>query len=637
MSLSEKISELDRRISSSVQGVLAELRTSLKQQQSAVEERLASLERTLPSSFIDEGELSRVTGDAASSARHGALLELREALAALDRSPSQAEILRSLLHESRRFAPRAAVFITHTDAASGWEDIGFPGHDQAISTLTVAYATSAGWATLAEGRGPAALSAADCAVVASHLGVPIATGGVLIPIVLADCVAAALYADRPSEGDRFEISALQMLAFVASQAIEGLAYRSRTSTPTLRGLDEATGAALPLWSTEAAATDGAAAEPEISSPDVVTPSQAAPPSPEELQIERDIERAVEEVDARVIEPAPSELAAPTSLSLVEDEPIVAPQETVAWANDVALPVDEEIDLDVGSFQLPEEPPPIARSEPERWTPPTTIEPIEIEEPSPAWNLHSTDLFAPPIAPAPAEMPLEMEEISVAPALEPLPSEPLPEPEIPSSETFELPVVDLSPPAPVVPAWRSELQTPPIGLATTMISNLDVNEDATILIPRRGLVPAPSADEAPPAVTPSRPDEDDETVQGRQSGLRQLGLPRTGTSAEVAPPRGFEGPGLAFVHGRGPGGDSALQEAAHRLARLLVNEIKLYNEEQVLEGRRQRDIYSRLRDEIERSRKMFEQQTSPEVRATRDYFTDELVRQLADGDSGALGQ
>jgi GAF domain-containing protein len=83
-------------------------------------------------------------------------------------------------------------------------------------------------------------------------------------------------------------------------------------------------------------------------------------------------------------------------------------------------------------------------------------------------------------------------------------------------------------------------------------------------------------------------------------------------------------------------DEAKREEARRFARLLVSEIKLYNEEQVERGRESKDIYHRLREDIDRSREMFEKRISAEVRASEDYFQDELVRVLADGDSSLLG-
>jgi hypothetical protein len=83
-------------------------------------------------------------------------------------------------------------------------------------------------------------------------------------------------------------------------------------------------------------------------------------------------------------------------------------------------------------------------------------------------------------------------------------------------------------------------------------------------------------------------------------------------------------------------DEAQREEARRFARLLVSEIKLYNEEQVERGREAGDIYQRLQEDIDRSREMFEKRIAPEIRENHDYFRDELVRILADGDSEALG-
>ena len=83
-------------------------------------------------------------------------------------------------------------------------------------------------------------------------------------------------------------------------------------------------------------------------------------------------------------------------------------------------------------------------------------------------------------------------------------------------------------------------------------------------------------------------------------------------------------------------DDARQEEARRFARLLVSEIKLYNEDEVGRGRAEKDLGERLKDDIERSREMFEKRIPAEVRDGRDYFRDELVRILADGDADALG-
>lgn len=76
--------------------------------------------------------------------------------------------------------------------------------------------------------------------------------------------------------------------------------------------------------------------------------------------------------------------------------------------------------------------------------------------------------------------------------------------------------------------------------------------------------------------------------------------------------------------------------ARRFARLLVSEIKLYNEQKVQEGLSQGDIYERLREDIDRSRQMYDKRVAPPVAARYDYFHQELVSTLAKGDPAKLG-
>jgi hypothetical protein len=76
--------------------------------------------------------------------------------------------------------------------------------------------------------------------------------------------------------------------------------------------------------------------------------------------------------------------------------------------------------------------------------------------------------------------------------------------------------------------------------------------------------------------------------------------------------------------------------ARRFARLLVSEIKLYNEQKVQEGQAQGDIYERLREDIDRSRQMYDKRAAAAVAARYDYFHQELIKTLAGGDSDKLG-
>jgi hypothetical protein len=79
-----------------------------------------------------------------------------------------------------------------------------------------------------------------------------------------------------------------------------------------------------------------------------------------------------------------------------------------------------------------------------------------------------------------------------------------------------------------------------------------------------------------------------------------------------------------------------RKKARKLARLIVSEIKLYNEKLVAEGLAAGDLYARLKDPIDQSVLLFQRRVPEAVRVEFDYMHDELVRQLAGGDASKLG-
>ena len=78
-----------------------------------------------------------------------------------------------------------------------------------------------------------------------------------------------------------------------------------------------------------------------------------------------------------------------------------------------------------------------------------------------------------------------------------------------------------------------------------------------------------------------------------------------------------------------------ERAARRYAKLLVSEIRLYHEDEVTAGRRERDLATRLGGEIARARVMYEEHIAADVRQRGDFFYEELVRTLANGDPALL--
>jgi len=83
-------------------------------------------------------------------------------------------------------------------------------------------------------------------------------------------------------------------------------------------------------------------------------------------------------------------------------------------------------------------------------------------------------------------------------------------------------------------------------------------------------------------------------------------------------------------------DADVHRKAQRFARLLVDEIKLYNQAKLLEGRQNKDLYDRLKEDIDKSRSTYQKRYGSTVAASGDYFSQELIRSLAEDDVSLLG-
>ncbi len=83
-------------------------------------------------------------------------------------------------------------------------------------------------------------------------------------------------------------------------------------------------------------------------------------------------------------------------------------------------------------------------------------------------------------------------------------------------------------------------------------------------------------------------------------------------------------------------DQEVHRKAQRFARLLADEIKLYNQAKVAEGRKNQDLYDRLKDAIEKSRATYQKRYGNTVAASGNYFQHEIIRSLAEDDVSIMG-
>jgi hypothetical protein len=167
---------------------------------------------------------------------------------------------------------------------------------------------------------------------------------------------------------------------------------------------------------------------------------------------------------------------------------------------------------------------------------------------------------------------------------------------------------------------------------------EVRERAGVPAARPVAAPPP----APPTPAPvsaspgTSPDESSSTIMFNPAAVAQA---RQAAAAAAAPPPAAARP-AAPAPAAPPAALSPESQKAHedakRFARLVVSEIKLYNETKVNEGRRAKDLYERLKEDVERGRQMYMDRVAAPIRETTNYFYDELVRILAGGDPSALG-
>jgi hypothetical protein len=153
------------------------------------------------------------------------------------------------------------------------------------------------------------------------------------------------------------------------------------------------------------------------------------------------------------------------------------------------------------------------------------------------------------------------------------------------------------------------------------------EPVTAAEPEPGAEAEAAAEPEPGAEAEAETGEEEVAAEPSPAAAEEVGEE---TLEEMPAVEGAEGaPALAPEEER-------KHEEARRFARLLVSEIRLYNEQAVQDGRANSDIYQRLKDDIDRSREMYEQRVPAEIRGRSNYFFEELVRTLADGNPDALG-
>ena len=199
-----------------------------------------------------------------------------------------------------------------------------------------------------------------------------------------------------------------------------------------------------------------------------------------------------------------------------------------------------------------------------------------------------------------------------------------------------PVVEESAPAAEVTALEPEVESAPARDFETEIPPASTSYEILSEAPRA----APEAHEYAPSfeIPAEAPEAAAEPQVDYSAPVAATPEPSTvtETAAPATPPRRRYGADVELPIEVASEEERRLHADARRFARLLVSEVKLYNEQKVSDGRSQNDLYQRLREDIDRSRQMYDKRVKPEVAQKYDYFHHELVNTLAEGDAAKLG-
>jgi hypothetical protein len=229
-------------------------------------------------------------------------------------------------------------------------------------------------------------------------------------------------------------------------------------------------------------------------------------------------------------------------------------------------------------------------------------------------------------------PVPKRAAEVEPAPEPAPVEESTPSYTPTSEYDE---IQYAAPEPTVP--HEERYAGADTIETPFVHTEPLAEEPPILAAEPVVEEAPAVEETPFVAEAPAPVEEVAPIGEEPPAW----APDPATSVET--------PAASSVPGRRRYGQEAelpvevfseeerkLHTDARRFARLLISEIKLYNEQKVVEGRSEHDLYDRLREYIDRSREMYDKRVKAEVASRYDYFHGELVNTLAEGDAAKLG-
>jgi hypothetical protein len=283
----EVASAIEAHVREAIEKMVGEIRSSVEDVRDAVDQQLKAALQSVQADvnaisfvpFIQKsiGELQEsieaerpafTPAPAAPSA--GGTDRIKKAIQAIERNKSQVDILNSMLEEAVHFGSRAALLIVRNETFNGWKGVGFTAHggnDEMIKRFNAAPGLIP---ELDRVLREEHVVVWDGANLSTRFGVPASTTAVLVPMVIKDKIAAAVYVDAVQDDlSKFDQTAIELLVFTTGLLVDTLAIRKKSPSPTLSETGEAAAAPAPPPPPRPAPPPAAPAPPPPPPPRVV--------------------------------------------------------------------------------------------------------------------------------------------------------------------------------------------------------------------------------------------------------------------------------------------------------------------------------------------------------------------------------
>src|SRR5436309_3437674 len=271
-------SSIDSHVREAIEKLVGEIRSSVEDVRETVDQQLKAAVQSVQAdvnsiTFLPHikktiAELEQALKPAKAAAAADAS-KVKQAMQAVEQGKSQVDVLNALLEQAVQFGSRAALLIRRGETFSGWKGLGFSSHGGNDETVKRFNAAPGLIPELDRVLRYEHVIVWDGNNLSSRLGVSGSQKAALIPMVIKDKVAAAVYVDATDEDlDKLDVPSLELLVFTTGLLIDTLAIRKKIPSPSLTEAGESTGGV-------SAGVRGSEATSVVS--EVEMPRAAAPP------------------------------------------------------------------------------------------------------------------------------------------------------------------------------------------------------------------------------------------------------------------------------------------------------------------------------------------------------------------------